>query len=154
MKQFFAALAAVLGITCSATAIAAGPPVHVVMAGQEQWTKADNMGTQVAVLSGDPGKPGPYIVKIKTGTNWKFPVHTHPQRENVTILSGTFYAAIGSTWDASKLKAFPAGSFVSIPPNVPHYAMTKEPAVIEIVGMGPMKNVMVKQNNMASKRKQ
>lgn len=150
MKQSVAALCLILTAALSAIAVAAPTP-HVVMAGQEQWTNA-GMGTQVAVLYGNPNASGPYVVKLKTGSNWKFPVHTHPQRENVTVLSGTLYAGVGTTWDASKLKAYPPGSFISLPPNLPHYAMTKEPAVIELSGMGPMKNVMMKKNTMAKSK--
>ncbi len=60
-----------------------------------------------------------------------FPAHYHPGRENVTVISGTFYAGMGKKYDARKLTAFPPGSFISIPGGQPHYAMTKGPAVIQ-----------------------
>lgn len=42
------------------------------------------------------------------------------------------------------MAAYGPGTFIMMPENVPHFAMTKTPAVIELSGMGPMKDVMVK----------
>jgi len=71
-------------------------------------------------------------------------VHTHPMLEQVTVISGTFLVAVGSTWDASKLTALPAGTFVAIPPNTPHYAQAKGATIVEVHGIGPDKMDMVK----------
>jgi quercetin dioxygenase-like cupin family protein len=124
------------------TVVAASAPT-IVMPGKEQWV-AQQGGYSMAVLYGDPSKSGFYVVRLKTGSNWTFPPHYHPGRENVTVISGTFYAGIGKKMDAKKMTAFPAGSFISLPPGTPHYAMTKQPAVIELTGTEPMKNVMLK----------
>jgi len=43
-----------------------------------------------------------------------------------------------------KLTEFPAGSFISLPPGLAHYAMTKQPAVVEITGTEPLKDNMIK----------
>ena len=124
------------------TVLAASSPT-VVMPGKEKWAPQPG-GYSMAVLFGDPSKPGLYVVRLKTGANWTFPAHFHPGRENVTVISGTFYAGIGKKMDAKKLMAFPAGSFISMPPGMAHYAMTKEPAVIEISGVEPLKDIMEK----------
>jgi quercetin dioxygenase-like cupin family protein len=114
------------------------------MSGQETWA-APQMGASQAVLYGDPTKPGFYVVRLKVGPNWAFPAHYHPQRENVTVISGTFYAGIGDKLDRNGGKAFAAGTFVSMPPNVHHYAYTKdEGAVIQIDGEGPENNIFLK----------
>lgn len=98
----------------------------------------------MAVLYGDPSKSGLYVVRLKTGADWKFPPHHHPGRENITVISGVFFAGIGKKMDSKKLTAFPAGSFMSLAPGVAHYAMTKQPAVIEITGTEPLKDLMEK----------
>ena len=141
MRSYILALAVLVGLSTVSVAAAGGPTV--VMPGQEKWVKQDG-GFSMAVLYGDPSKPGYYVVRLKTGSNWTFPSHYHPGRENVTVISGTFYAAMGSKYDAKKLMAFPAGTFISIPPGQPHFAMTKAPAIIEISGTEPLKNVMEK----------
>lgn len=144
MKRFLTALAicATAAIGSAAYAANANAPV-VVMPGHEHWGKPD-MGASTAVLYGNPDAGGFYVVRLKTGANWKFPPHFHPGRESVTVVSGTFYAGIGSKWDDKKLTAFPAGSFISLPPKMPHFAMTKEPAVIEIAGTDKFADVMIK----------
>lgn len=138
------AMALVFG---AAALAAAGKPV-IVMNGTEKWGKPD-MGMQTAVLYGNPDSTGFYVIRLKLGPNWNFPVHYHPTQENVTVISGTFYAGIGDKFDKSKASAFPAGSFASLPPNLKHFAFTKSSgAVIQIEGMGPEKDIMVKGGKM------
>lgn len=124
------------------TALAASTPT-VVMPGTEHWAKQPG-GFSMAVLYGDPAKPGFYAVRLKVGAGWTFPPHYHPGRENVTVISGVFYAGMGKKMDLKKMTAFPAGSFISVPPGMSHYAMTKQATVIEITGTEPLKDMMVK----------
>ncbi|MDP9016867.1 MAG: cupin domain-containing protein [Candidatus Eremiobacteraeota bacterium] len=132
---------ALLGALVS-TVFAASSPT-VVMPGKEHWVKQDG-GYSMAVLYGDPSKDGYYVVRLKTGANWTFAPHYHPGRENITVISGVFYAGMGKKMDMKKLTAYPAGSFMSVPANTVHYAMTKEPAIIELSGTEALKDVMAK----------
>jgi len=91
-------------------------------------------GLMVAVLDGNPSKAGPWTIRIKLPAGTKFPVHFHNDTERVTVISGTFLAAIGSTFDESKLMALPAGSFVVIPGGVRHFAETKVATVVQLSG--------------------
>jgi len=142
MRILRSALAHVLFGALVSTVLPASSPT-VVMPGKEKWMPQPG-GYSMAVLYGDPSKSGFYVVRLKTGANWTFPAHSHPGRESVTVISGTFYAGIGKKMDAKKLIAFPAGSFISLPPGLAHYAMTKEPAIIEISGVEPLKDVLEK----------
>lgn len=127
----------------SAAAYAASVPVTVVP-GQEHWTPQPG-NYSMAVLYGDPSKDGFYVMRLKLPPNWTFAAHYHPGRENVTILSGTFYAGLGSKFDKNALKAYSAGSFISVPAKMAHYAATKsEGAVIQLEGIGPFGDVMIK----------
>src|SRR5262245_17605401 len=46
-------------------------------------------GSQMAVLIGDPSKPGvPYVFRAKLPDGYKVPPHWHSIDENVTVLSG------------------------------------------------------------------
>ena len=103
----------------------------------------DFKGLTVAWLSGDPTKAGNWTVRIKAPAGAKFPVHYHNDTEVVTVISGTFAAAIGGTYDASKLMALPAGSFVVIPAGVKHYAMAKTDCIVQLSGTKPFAMVMV-----------
>jgi quercetin dioxygenase-like cupin family protein len=95
-------------------------------------------GAKLAVLYGDPGKDGLFVVRVKLPANYKIAAHSHPTDEIVTVLSGTFLVGMGDKLDPKAVKGFPTGSTVVAPAGVNHYAMAKQPAVIEISGMGPL----------------
>lgn len=93
---------------------------------------------QVKVLSGDPKKPGLYTMVIKAGPNITIKPHAHPDNRVAIVVEGTFYFAYGDEFDEAKLKAMPAGSFYTEPPNNNHFAMTKGDGVtLYITGTGP-----------------
>ena len=92
-----------------------------------------------AVLVGDPGKAGIYVIHARIPANIKIEPHSHSEVWRVgTILSGTLYYGYGDTFDESKLKALGPGSVVVEPKDQPHFAMTKNEAVtIQLVAEGP-----------------
>ncbi len=94
-------------------------------------------GAQIAVLTGDPGKDGPYVVRVGLPAGYKIAPHTHPTAENVTVLSGTFHIAMGEKFDPKKGEAVRAGGFFTAEKDMQHYGWTTRPAVIQIHGMGP-----------------
>ena len=96
-------------------------------------------GVQVAVLYGDPSKPGLYVVRLKLPAGTKVIPHTHPdQIRTLTVLSGTLYFGLGDQYDESKLMPYPAGTFFSEVPNVAHYVAAKEGEVVfQATGIGP-----------------
>ena len=59
-------------------------------------------GAMIAVLSGDPSKDGPFVVRLKMPANYQISAHHHPTTENVTVLSGSFHAGMGDKLDADK----------------------------------------------------
>ena len=92
---------------------------------------------QFVMLYGDVEKPGMDIFLSKHPPNVRVSPHRHPNPYYFTVLSGTIYVGLGETFDESKLKALPAGSFFIIPANVAFYDMTKGGgAILEIVSMG------------------
>lgn len=94
-------------------------------------------GAQIAVLSGDPTKTGPFILRLKLPANYVIPAHHHPTTENVTVLSGTLYAGMGDKLERSASKPFVAGGFARLPAQMNHFAWTKAPAVIQVEAEGP-----------------
>src|ERR1700754_2958818 len=48
-------------------------------------------GAQLAVLQGDPGKAGPFVMRLKVPANYRVAPHSHSKDENLTVISGTFY---------------------------------------------------------------
>jgi mannose-6-phosphate isomerase-like protein (cupin superfamily) len=97
-------------------------------------------GAQLAVLEGDPmATSGDYTIRLKMPDGYKFPPHTHPLRENVTVISGTLKVGMGDKWDDSKTMNFPAGSFAYLDPSMHHYAGAVGETVIQIHGQSPVK---------------
>jgi quercetin dioxygenase-like cupin family protein len=96
-------------------------------------------GVQISVLYGDPAKPGLYVVRLKLPAGTKVIPHTHPEDiRTMTVLSGTLYFGFGDKWDESKLMAYPAGTFFTELPNVPHFVAAKDGEVIfQATGIGP-----------------
>ncbi len=101
---------------------------------------------QHVTLFGDPTQPGLYVDRIKFSPGTKVMPHWHPDpARTVLVLSGTFYFAVGEQWDESKLKAYPAGTLYSEPPNTPHFAWAKDGEVIlQVTAIGPSGNTRVR----------
>lgn len=104
---------------------------------QLQWKEA-LPGAKMAVLQGDPDKPGLYIVLIKWSPHSMSRPHFHPNDRFITVISGTWWIGTGSKFDPESTVPMPAGSFVTHFGKQIHYDGAKdEEAMIEIVGMGP-----------------
>ena len=78
------------------------------------------------------------LSRVKFPVGFKVMPHWHGEERTFVVLSGTLHMGVGETWDESRMKAYPAGSFVSEPPKLPHYAWAKDGEVIlQITGIGP-----------------
>jgi hypothetical protein len=96
------------------------------------------IGAKVAVLRGNPGKPGPYIVLVKWTPQHMSRPHFHSIDHFVTVISGTWWVGTGSKFDPDNTVPMPAGSFVTHFANQLHYDGAKDQeCVLQIVGEGP-----------------
>jgi quercetin dioxygenase-like cupin family protein len=105
-----------------------------------QWGPAPDVlppGAQIAVLEGNPGAAGEFTLRLKFPNGYRIPPHTHPTAENVTVLTGTFLAGVGTTFYESDLQSFQRDDFLTIPANHPHYAMARGETVVQVHGVGP-----------------
>ena len=94
-------------------------------------------GRQRAQMYGDSTSDGTWVDRVKIPANSRVLAHTHTNDELVTVIEGTWYVGEGNKFDATKLKGYPAGSFVVIPAGVAHFVASKEHAVIvQINGTG------------------
>lgn len=94
-------------------------------------------GAKVAILDGDPFKPGPYVIRLKMPPGYKVPPHWHSRAENVTVISGMLALGMGDKLDEKAARALKPGGFHAIGPQVHHYAFSKGGAVVQIHGEGP-----------------
>ena len=96
-------------------------------------------GAQLAVIEGNPAaSTGDYTVRLKMPDGYRIAPHWHPQRENVTILSGTFKVGMGDTFDQDKMGSFPPGSFAYLDPDMHHYAMASGEVIVQVHGSAPL----------------
>ena len=89
---------------------------------------------------------GFYIIRARFKPGVMSRPHTHPTDRHVTVISGTWWAGTGKTFDPSKTTPLAAGSYMLHPANEPHFDGAKDvEAIVEIKGIGPAPNVPVPQ---------
>jgi quercetin dioxygenase-like cupin family protein len=110
------------------------------------------MGAQITVLSGDPSKNAPYVIRLKIPAGYQIPAHHHPTVENVTVLSGSFHAGMGDKLDQKNAATFEPGGFVSMPANMNHYAWATSETIVQVHGEGPFEVVYVNPADDPSKK--
>ena len=136
-----AALAAVAADGRGAAAQDAAPMVLVPGGAAVSW-RADPpglpKGTRLAVLAGDPGKPGPFVLRVSFPPNTVVPPHRHATAENLTVLSGELHHGMGEKLDKAHGDRLESGGFVSVPAMMPHSVWTTgAETVVQVTGTGP-----------------
>jgi hypothetical protein len=94
-------------------------------------------GGQFAVISGDPAKPAPFVMRVKLPPGYTLSPYRLRNEEHIVVLAGTLQVGDGSAFDEKALHTLPSGSFISSAANEPHFARTRHGAVLQIFGMGP-----------------
>jgi anti-sigma factor ChrR (cupin superfamily) len=120
-----------------------------------KWGPAPNVfpkGAEFAVVSGDPSKDGPYVVRMQLPNGYKVPPHNHPTTENVTVLSGNFHIGMGDKFDETKAMELTAGGYGEAPAKMNHYAFVTSDTVLQIHGQGPFAITYVKPADDPSKQ--
>jgi quercetin dioxygenase-like cupin family protein len=118
----------------------AGDAVRVMTPGDITWTSVPGYppGYARAMLEGEVAKAAPCTYRVRLPAAFKFQPHTHDSDERVTVLQGTWSFGVGETFDASRLRTVPTGTFVTIPAGTPHFVATEREAVIQVHGVGPI----------------
>jgi quercetin dioxygenase-like cupin family protein len=96
-------------------------------------------GARLAVLVGEPSKPGPYLIRVKMPPGGKMMPHRHPEDRIYTVMSGVFYIGLGEQFDGDNVKAYPPGCVVVLPGNTPHFHWAKSGEyVTQVMAIGPL----------------
>jgi quercetin dioxygenase-like cupin family protein len=94
---------------------------------------------RLAVVVGEPSKPGPYVIRVKVPSGVKLLPHKHPEDRVYTVISGIFYIGLGDQFDADKLQAYPPGSVIVLPGNTPHFHWARSGEYIsQVTAIGPL----------------
>lgn len=114
--------------------------VRVMTPGDITWSPVDGYppGYARTMLEGEAASAAPFTYRVRLPAAFKFQPHTHDSDEHVTILQGVWSFGVGETFDASRLRPVPAGSFVIIPAATPHFVATERETVIQVHGFGPI----------------
>lgn len=114
---------------------------HAIHAEDVQWRPfpAFPPEARLAVLVGDPTKPGPYVIRVKLPAGVQMMPHKHPEDRIYTVLSGIFYIGLGEEFDESKLTAYAPGSLVVLPGGQAHFHWARSGEYItQVSAMGPL----------------
>jgi quercetin dioxygenase-like cupin family protein len=123
---------------------------HAIRAEDVQWTAfaAYPPTVRLAILVGDPTKPGPYTIRVRVPGGIKMLPHKHPEDRIYTVLTGVFYVGLGEQFDESKLTAYAPGSIVILPGNQPHFHWAKSGEYMtQITAIGPLGFNYIDPNN-------
>ena len=94
-------------------------------------------GAKMAVLEGDPGKKGPFTIRMQAPAGYKIPPHTHPTAERITGISGALHLGMGDKFDETAGQELAAGSFAVMPAGMKHFAWSPDETIIQVSAMGP-----------------
>jgi quercetin dioxygenase-like cupin family protein len=94
-------------------------------------------GAQMAVVSGDPGKKGMFVVQVKMPADYAVPAHWHPTAETLKVVSGNLHYGMSDKLDLAHAKTLAAGHAMTMKAKTNHWVHAAAPATIQISGMGP-----------------
>jgi quercetin dioxygenase-like cupin family protein len=114
---------------------------HAIRSEDIQWKPfpAVPPEARLAILVGDPAKPGPYVIRVKLPAGTKMMPHKHPEDRIYTVMSGVFYIGLGEVFDERALTAFAPGSVVVLPGGQPHFHWARSGEYItQVSAIGPL----------------
>jgi quercetin dioxygenase-like cupin family protein len=106
---------------------------------QADWKDVPNgHGVQTAVVSGDPGKAGLYVIRVRFPPGIMSAPHFHPEDRHAVVLKGTWYTGTDDSWDPDRTVPLKPGSYMKHPAGAIHYDGAKdEEVIVQIAGYGP-----------------
>jgi len=131
------ALGLTVGLSIAGSARADEPSTRAIEPNSVVLTQ-QAAGPSSAFLVGGGQQAGLYVIIALYPAGLKSKPHTHPDQRVMTVISGTFYAGTGATFDEAHARAMQPGSVLIIPPNTLHWGWAKDGDVwVEEVGIGP-----------------
>ncbi len=94
-------------------------------------------GATLAVLQGDPGKDGPFTIRLRAPAGYMVAPHYHTKAEALTVIHGTLYIGMEDTADKKSAKALKLAGYHYLPARAHHFAFSNSPVEVQISGEGP-----------------
>ena len=86
---------------------------------------------------GRPDQGRPVRRSAEGSRGYRIAAHTHPNDENVTVLSGSFNIGTGDKLDDTKGETVKAGGYSYVAKGMTHYAWFTEETILQLHGIGP-----------------
>jgi quercetin dioxygenase-like cupin family protein len=94
---------------------------------------------RLAVLVGEPSKPGPYVIRVKMPGDVRMMPHRHTEDRIYTVISGVFYIGLGEQFDENRLTAHAPGSVLVLPSGQAHFHWARSGEYIaQVSAIGPL----------------
>jgi quercetin dioxygenase-like cupin family protein len=138
--RIMTAITALLTFVAGAAGAQAPAGSHASSQPELKWGPAPAVfpaGAQMAVLQGDPSGTGQFTIRLRLPSGYKFPPHTHPTDENVTVIRGIFRVGMGNKFDEKNMMTLRAGGFVTAPAQGAHFAEAQGPTIVQVHALGP-----------------
>ena len=95
-------------------------------------------GASCAVIEGSLAAANAlFAYRVRMPDNYRIPPHFHPVDEHLVVISGVFDIGHGDKAHPGATRSMPAGSFIVLPKDMPHFASTKGETVIQVYAIGP-----------------
>jgi quercetin dioxygenase-like cupin family protein len=106
---------------------------------EPQWTPATLFppGALLAVVSGDPARPGQTTAELSLPDGYRVPRHFHPMGERLEVKQGTLLVGMGERFDVRQTDTLRAGATAFAPAGVHHYWVARGPTVVALTFDGP-----------------
>ena len=113
-----------------------------VQAKAMKWMDASGAGlpagAKMAVVSGDPSKTGPFVIRAKFPANYTVPPHHHPGDEAVRVTSaGTLTYGMGDKVNPANSGSLTKGYHVTMQATMNHWVSNAAATTIQVSGDGP-----------------
>jgi quercetin dioxygenase-like cupin family protein len=129
-----------LSFAFAALLTASAATAHAQKAAKLQWGPAPPFlpaGAKFALVSGDPGKSGPFEIELSMPNGYVIPPHFHPTDETVAVKSGHFRFGMGDKIDRKAEKTMSAGQSGTLKTPMHHWARAQGRTVVAVSGNGP-----------------
>src|SRR5262245_2257609 len=120
-----------------------GPPAAMAQASAEpaslKWFVATllPLGARLAVVSGDPYRPGRTTLEVAMPDGYRLPPHYHPSYGHVIVREGAILAGMGDVLDPKHTRTLATGDSATAPAGMHHYSIAQGRTVLAVTFEGP-----------------
>lgn len=92
---------------------------------------------EMAIVSGDPAQPGPFVVRFRMPSGMKWSPHRYSNTREMKILKGIFWLTPGESYNWRDMNEYKAGTVLTKEAGQPYFGWARTAVVLEESGEGP-----------------